>query len=75
MEIKDKLRSVDPCQLALAKHLPWNGKEDRKGYGPFAVVAYTNSELWQHWTVSICWPERTKSSVSETLDKLGFCLS
>ncbi|KAJ3927867.1 MAG: hypothetical protein NXY57DRAFT_1042081 [Lentinula lateritia] len=56
-------QGADPRQLASAKHLSWNGKEDWESFGLLAVVAYTNSGPWQQWTVSICWPERTKSSV------------
>ncbi|KAJ3765670.1 hypothetical protein FB446DRAFT_709276 [Lentinula raphanica] len=59
-EIGDKCGSAP---MASAKHLPRNGKEDWESYGSHAVVAYTNSGPWQQWIVSICWPERTKSSV------------
>jgi hypothetical protein len=61
--------------MAPAKHLPRNGKEDWEGESPLLPrTAYTTSGPWQYWTVSIYWPERTKSSVGATLGKSEFVL-
>ena len=70
-ETEDKLRiraSGASEALALERE-PMTGRA-RMG-SLLSRTAYTTSGPWQHWIVSIFWPERTKSSVGASLGKSG----